>query len=747
MNKKSISISDSFFNYKLYIQGMKQLKTVGLVSLICAVIYAVLFSVVMMIDSNSDSYTELLPVNGVFFPLYIILYLIVPLMCITSFSFLTKRNGSDFYHSIPQKRQCVFLSLLSAIVSWAFILIFCFTALFSILLKLMTPTLVLSVPNVLIFAFNIFISCLLMTAVFLLGCSLSGTVNSNIITSLIILIVPRLIMTVICCFISWETSLVNHDSMFILTRDYCNMVTYPVMSYGIFDNYYDPTTYVPFMHLDFSTVYTFILAIIYVFAGSRVYTKRPSEAAGIAYHSKWLRIISRMLIGYIISLLIVYGCLDSSSFDITECFIIFVFAAVTMFVYEIIFTKSLKKGLKTFVSSPLILVIDVITVAVILLTCNRIKSHVPDTEDVDYIYIESMSIHDDYFDYPVVYDIDNPLDPEYGCYSDSEYLSCLTSKVKITDHQIIKEVISSFEQEASGHTNTQYGSYMSVTIDDGLMDITRNICISEALGEKINSDIQEELTAFLIDIPESPDCFNLNCHNLTYEQRWALYDTFSKEYNALSDEEKLDVITGHSNGTNIDCINYFDIDMYVDGHCVNMELPITRLTPDTYSQYLKYSNLSNEKDFLYILDYGIPKNNGCITLNIAELTEDNNMVTVLSYDSRNFFNDFMPFNNDLLDLESILTDFAESQSSYQSSYTAFDNIDTSQYYLCRAELINYNLDYERCNAEYYFLIEKTSGFVESFNKTLDEYHDTYYDEDYNEYYDEYYGDYFYEYYD
>ena len=113
--------------------------------------------------------------------------------------------------------------------------------------------------------------------------------------------------------------------------------------------------------LDYSTIYTLILAIIYIILGCIVFYKRPSEAAGKATFYPKLQFVLRMTIGYIISLFIV------------------------MFIYELITSKSTKKALKSFITAPLIIIADIVTVIILCHIDNNINNYIPDADDISYV--------------------------------------------------------------------------------------------------------------------------------------------------------------------------------------------------------------------------------------------------------------------------------------------------------------------------------------------------------------------------
>ena len=108
---------NKYFNKKLYQSSLNDIRVYCYIfTVLCTLINGFIlldqyFTITTKISRNilSPDYTISLQTNE-FYLLIVLLNLILfaPLVTIASFSFLTKRNQSDFYHSIPYKRICIF---------------------------------------------------------------------------------------------------------------------------------------------------------------------------------------------------------------------------------------------------------------------------------------------------------------------------------------------------------------------------------------------------------------------------------------------------------------------------------------------------------------------------------------------------------------------------------------------------------------------------------------------------------------
>ena len=112
MNNKKV------FRVHMFLQTLKQTRLAGFIMM--AVI--TLISVVPIISSLSyiKEYKQVNNVGGISgnYFLVLVFIIVVPVISLIVWSFLNKRSSSDFYHSIPYTRLCIYLSKTAAILTW-----------------------------------------------------------------------------------------------------------------------------------------------------------------------------------------------------------------------------------------------------------------------------------------------------------------------------------------------------------------------------------------------------------------------------------------------------------------------------------------------------------------------------------------------------------------------------------------------------------------------------------------------------
>ena len=255
------------FNQKLYLDGIRQLKLVGIMGLVVCCAAAMLTAMGYHINTSvyvMDEFGNMirrvpkgLNLFQAHWSLFITFPVLVPVMTMMLFNFLNHRNASDFYHAIPDTRGSLYISYSAAILTWIGAIIGIST-LFSVISVSLLPTYYIiwsGVPKVL---FLIISACVLVMGGVLIALGLTGTRMSNLMVTLIILFLPRVFVTVIMYileemmpFVAWEYS----TSLFNPRYDLIAGLPIALFS-GI-----NPFQYVG------SGVYSLILGLVYLMAG------------------------------------------------------------------------------------------------------------------------------------------------------------------------------------------------------------------------------------------------------------------------------------------------------------------------------------------------------------------------------------------------------------------------------------------------------------------------------------------------
>ena len=137
--------------------------------------------------------TTVLEAGDMLVPPIIMAILFVPIMMLVAFSFLNKRNSCDFYHAIPVKRLPMYMSTISAVLAWTCIMLITPAILMGIMCVCL-PYVETSFSAVLVVTVKGLALAAFVMGTFAIGISLSGTLFTNILVSLMIIVLPRLLM-------------------------------------------------------------------------------------------------------------------------------------------------------------------------------------------------------------------------------------------------------------------------------------------------------------------------------------------------------------------------------------------------------------------------------------------------------------------------------------------------------------------------------------------------------------------------
>lgn len=383
---------NKYFNKSMYLEAFRQLKAIGILSLLIYVIEAV-FSAYNKHTYGYPSYYDnyknltktyyLFEMHGI---LFATIYIVTPVLFLVLFGFLNKRNSSDFYHAIPVKRTALALSMIAAIMSWIVIIVVGST-LVSALGASMSPYFMLDTASAIISPLYIIIGCFAVCCGMLIAVSISGNYFSNIMISAIIFFFPRIIYLYYLSMAYELTNIVPSIDDTIWTNASYNIV------FGSFISLINIYDFDFSKHL-ISIVYTLVLAIIYLLIGLIVFKKRNSETATKAASNVFLQAIIRIVPAFLITLfpiaIICDTIVNQNSLDIFSVLLCYSIAIFAYFLYELISTKHLSNVLKSIKGLWVLVIANIILIIAISCGATSIYSYIPQKENIEYVEFQSM---------------------------------------------------------------------------------------------------------------------------------------------------------------------------------------------------------------------------------------------------------------------------------------------------------------------------------------------------------------------
>ena len=554
MNNKKV------FSFHMFLQTLKQTRLAGFIMM--AVI--TLISVVPIISSLSyiKEYKQVNNVGGISgnYFLVLVFIIVVPVISLIVWSFLNKRSGSDFYHSIPYTRLCIYLSKTAAILTWiAGILVVSYV---SQAVLFMANRQYFNVDYATMFRMylSIFICSLLCMAIINVSISITGNILSNICVTGLIMFLPRFIMLMVTelTVFHGEAYMISNSGVGLLDSS-SNMIVGWVFS--VFDMYNGSSGIADMVLSLTSNLYTLVLALIYIALGALLFVKRKSETAGKAANGKVLPMIIRTLIGFsiaFIGVMIAYTSIDSD--ETIAVVVMFIVSALVVFVYECIVSKKMNV-IKQCIPSILLGYVLAVVIGTGANSFGKYEaSYEPDASKLAYVSIQSMDMY-------------------YA--SDNGYFSSISSKVQFTDEEILKYV------------SEKFGAYKDKCISNGVHNYIyngRGSVTNYKVGFRQNgvthyrriqlTDSDANKLASLLKMEDS-DCKDI-------------YETIKSEIKQIGFEKWYQIVTSDADTF------LMSVRFSKNGVTYDMVLPISKNMPQSYNKYIsirnEYAIKNNEKE-------------------------------------------------------------------------------------------------------------------------------------------------------
>lgn len=569
-------MKQKYFNFSLFWDFFKQTKLTGI---ILAVVLCIITAVptfaqyISMGRGNSPAQiSQIAPV------LYFAIYFIPIVFTASIFKFLNKRRDSDFFHSLPPTRLCMFFSGCLASLLWSLITIVAMIFIGYISLLICGLSCPISYIGYLI-AYNAVVA-LIITGCASIALSATGTLIPGLCLTLIIMFLPRLILTIINIMVREQSIIASalNDGLFF-NQDY-NFVTAPLFS-ALASGYSNAVSLPAFAG---GYIYTGVLGLIYIFLGALTFRARKSESAEQSAPNRVLQHIYRLLITLPTLLAASVLIITTSSQD-SLIIILIVLSIIIYFVYEAITTKSFKNMLK---AAPLFLA-DIAICGIVCLTSSLMAQNVlnnpPQENEVSHIEINVSN--------------------ESGFYNTPTYTQALQQTVKYKDKETIslacEQLNKTARTAASIKNNPAIDNYISgrsitFVLNSGTK-VTRIVDFdsSEALFENLLWN-EPAYVENLLKLPEENQITHLSSiwpMNINDDQAKSLWNSFKEEYYTLPDSTKAQIQEGYQKNSTPFSLNVMgNLGLTLWGNWYS----ITPLTPKTFELAAQYTNQAQTRE-------------------------------------------------------------------------------------------------------------------------------------------------------
>ncbi len=579
--------STRFFGFQpaVFREGFRQLRLIGILSLVIFTLEAILVPIGRAISSLPTPYsyqTQSSFTTVSMHPLLPYLMLLAPIMVIVLFQFLNHRSSSDFYHSMPVSRTSLFFSLFAAVMVWILLIEVVSTAA-SVITTLCFPTLFrvifADLPSLLL---SVLAGSLLTAGCAAVAMSITGNLFTNLLVTGLLFATPRLLLLYVSAILRNVINIIpNNQTGFLLDSSYN-------IPFGTLASLFSFTNSRSVLIANWEgCLYTALVGILLVILANFLLQKRHSEAAGKSASTPLLQTVYRLLITFLITLIpvgMMVGYIAQNGLDARELFsvlVLYLIAAIAFCVYELITTKKPRLLLKAAPSFLIVLAADAVLLVGLVSGYFSILSFQPTANEIQSISVSHPTSQiNDYFN-------------NHG------------KKVQITDRKIAKLMADRLEIIAQNNSpNAETG--MEAADPYFTYQITfRTAGVARERSMMFTSEQEREILDALAEIPSYQSVYTLpqlgkrvtvSNDNLTQEQAESLYRVMIREINALPFQTRYTLLhsSGYYSEQRVDAVN---VQVNEGNVSYFFQAPIVRqLTPESFSLYFEYAFKAFEED-------------------------------------------------------------------------------------------------------------------------------------------------------
>ena len=492
---------------------------------------------------------------------------------LNAFSFLNKRNASDFFHGIPYSRYTLFFSNIIACATQILIII---TA------NLLVPTLgclISGIPLYYGFVPLVFLFCFVGSMFVLAACSIAmsitGTAFSNIVLCGLILFLPRFISTTAAATIMSRAEIVPFEALgFLLDPSYNIPVGLLLSGMGIVVGYRDG---VSSMFTSLGTyLYTGVLFVVYTGIAAFLFARRKSEMATNSAPGKVLQCVYRCAVGLVFAI-VTAMLIIFDEVDLATLFVAFL-SLITYMLFELITTRSLKAMVKSLATYWIVIVVAVVFYFSVTGMSNAFLNDVPTADEIKTVQIIPG----------------NNMESEVGPYK-SSYIA----NAKLSDRELIKITSEQLDETVRYIKHDAYYSveYDTLCVKYNLKSgrsLTRNIWVPvdelTTLNELLaNNDAYVEA---MKKLPKDSEIVLVTAYGLSDEQARLVFSAYRKEVQEsdtvpelLSASDYFYRDNAYSGNMYISVSGYHNMTYFNEMYAID-----ANMYPQTAALYMEYSN-------------------------------------------------------------------------------------------------------------------------------------------------------------
>ena len=417
-------MKNRLFHSGFYKDTLRNIKGLSLCALILSAVVSSVFGFITLSDYVAVSETgtsieiKILSLFDIVSLAGFLSTVFVPILVFVAFSYLYKRNESDFFETIPVKREVMAISGSLAVMTAFLMVILTSTVLYFIItIPAIGKAYVIDVATFFLELLAVVIAAMFSIAVSLAAISVTGMQVSGTIVAIALFIVPRIVMTAFLnALASWNPSLVPG---YIIPIFNSSMNIHYSLLFGGFLAQETPWNY----------VYTAVVAVLMLAIGVVLFKKRGSETITHKYGKHIWRHIMSILIAIVP---VAYAATFLFDFERTG-HVGILLALISVIAFAVHDKVTAGRGVKNRGGIIAFISLIVISGAYCLglnYADNVFTSYLPSSSEIEYVSVVSTQNTDIFDD---IFGIGNYL-------SYQEYVELRAENIEITDSEAIKIV-------------------------------------------------------------------------------------------------------------------------------------------------------------------------------------------------------------------------------------------------------------------------------------------------------------------
>ena len=528
---KTNRINTNFFNFRLFLEALKRLRVIGLGSAILALTASALVPAVTWIEQGSYTRADIYEMETQFLCIPAgIMVALAPLFFSVLFSFLQKRKESDFFHAIPYTRTCVYVSFVTAALTfvWAIQLACGLTA---GILWSMIPRVTADIGGMIAYVGVSMLAAAMLSAFMMLSLSVSGTSGSCF---LLFLLFTGFVRVVCAIFLGCMDSFYLIDTNGMWDNSFLSPLW--LQPINVFGYLMGATAYSDLLFSSANILYSLCVTLgLFAFAGL-LYNRRKSEMAGNPAPGVKTQALFRIMFTSLAVLLIPLLTI-TDGVDAALMLVVIVGVLLIYFLYELITTKRPKNLLKIFPGLGIVAGVCVAFFLVFAGYYSVVTNENVTAADVKWVSVESNG------------------------FSGGTYQDRLSDALRTDDEVIVNTVVEclaisqKYEREgipAEGYDRDYYDRVRVTIRLKGGRTIHRYICMGETARKTLLDRYSSlpEISEIMYRLPTDSEIQTGGMNLMTggSHMEYAhfgdpvalreLMATFRAEFDALTDEQK-----------------------------------------------------------------------------------------------------------------------------------------------------------------------------------------------------------------